>query len=109
MYEKFKAELRWVDNDARFMYRATMPRCIVALAFLSAAVSQPMQLTETLYEGGSCTGDAKASATLPMGTCVAVSMAYREAWGLEFMTHMVVFHLDSSLHPAVLRLLAAVV
>ena len=74
-----------------------MLRCIVALAFLSAAVSQPMQLTETMYEGGSCTADAKASATLPMGTCVAVSMAYREAWGLDAMTHMVVFHLDNSL------------
>ena len=71
------------------------------LAFLSAA-SARMQLTETLYAGGSCTGIATASATLPLGTCVAVSTAYREAWGWgsppdPMSAYMVMFHLGSSL------------
>ena len=81
-----------------------MARSIVAsllLAFLSAASAQ-MQMTETLYAGGSCTGIATASATLPMATCVAVSTAYREAWGWgsppdPMSAYMVMFHLGSSL------------
>ena len=81
-----------------------MARSIVAsllLAFLSAASAQ-MQMTETLYKGGSCTGIATASATLPMATCVAVSTAYREAWGWgsppdPMSAYMVMFHLDNSL------------
>ena len=80
-----------------------MARSIVAsllLAFLSSA-SARMQMTETLYAGGSCTGTATASATLPMATCVAVSTAYREAWWGSppdpMSAYMVMFHLGSSL------------